>query len=83
MTTACPICGRLEGARRQGRCDACYGYYRRHGVERSVAVQQRHYAQPCRGCRRLVPPNQRRRGYCAACYMAHWRAGVPMPARVS
>ncbi|HXE87282.1 MAG TPA: hypothetical protein VN524_10880 [Hyphomicrobiaceae bacterium] len=78
MTTACPICGRLGGQRCRGRCLTCYVYYWRHGTDRSVAVQQRRFPRPCRGCRRLKPPSSGGHGYCAACYMAHRRAGVPM-----
>lgn len=78
MLSGCLNCGRLDGRRRLGRCDCCYVYRRQHGAERPLRVILRHYAQPCRGCRRPVAPTQRAYGYCPACAQAHRRAGVPM-----
>jgi hypothetical protein len=58
----------------RGRCNTCYVYWRRHGVERPQGPRPR---RPCQTCGQLV--QQFHRGRCNACYQYWYRHGVERP----
>jgi hypothetical protein len=66
----CSICGQAVVGLRQGRCLACYQYWRRHGVERIRPI-----TSLCSECGQLLPDTYWARRYCSGrCRVRAWRA---------
>lgn len=80
-STICRRCKQKQ-ATRMGRCDACYTYIMRHGVERPKAK----FTDKCLNCKRPLlkagvktKRNNYRNGLCMACYNYQFRHGKPRP----
>lgn len=84
-STICRRCKQKQ-ATRMGRCDACYTYIMRHGVERPRA----RFTDKCLNCKRPLlkagvrtKENSYRNGLCMACYNYQLKHdGKPRPKRL-
>lgn len=72
----CINCGRTN-IHALKRCDACYEYHRRHGVDRKVTTVSKH--KVCKNCGH---PKLRARGRCMSCADYYQRTGRERPQRL-
>ncbi len=75
-TRQCVRCKRVIKINAHGRCDACYSYLRRTGIERPIGAKVKK-PQKCVNCKREIKINAR--GRCSACYNCLMRNGVERP----
>lgn len=75
----CIRCKRVIKINAKGRCDACYNYLKRTGVEWPIGVKIKRLRK-CVNCKREIKINAK--GRCSACYNCLMRNGIERPIKL-